>query len=115
MKCWCGSLNLRARLGSGEGWAPSTPGIRPRAAAPAARLRKVRRAVSFVKDFRAKFRDIARDPLLYRLRPEIGDEARLAAVGNYAILFRVLGESVRIERVTYAGRDLTGALDPSSS
>ena len=30
----------------------------------------------------------------------------MAAVGNYAILFRVMGKVVRIERVVYGGRDL---------
>lgn len=65
-----------------------------------------RRAVTFVGDIRAKFLDIQRSPLLYRLRPDIGNEARMATVGSYAILFRVTGNAVRIERVTYAGRDL---------
>lgn len=72
-----------------------------------------RRALTFVLEIRAKLRDIQRNPLIYRLRPDIGDEARLATVGNYAILFRMLGEAVRIERVTYAGRDLAATFDPS--
>lgn len=72
-----------------------------------------RRALTFVLDIRAKFRDIQRNPLIYRLRPDIGDEARLATVGNHAILFRLLGDAVRIERVIYAGRDLAATFDPS--
>ena len=47
------------------------------------------------------------------MRPDIGEEARMATVGNYAILFRVIGEVVRIERVTYGGRDLPAMFDPS--
>jgi hypothetical protein len=31
----------------------------------------------------------------------------MATLGNYAILFRVAGEVVRIERVIYGGRDLS--------
>ena len=74
-----------------------------------------RRAVTFIQDIRAKFRDIQRNPLIYRLRPDIGEGARMATVGNYAILFRVFGEGVRIERVTYAARDLAVALSPAAS
>lgn len=50
-----------------------------------------RRAVAFIQDLRAKFRDIERSPLIYQLRPDIGDGARMATVGNYAILFRTAG------------------------
>ena len=72
-----------------------------------------RRAVTFIQDIRAKFRDIQRNPLICQLRPDIGDEARMASVGNYAILFRVIRAAVRIERVTYGGRDLPATFDPS--
>ncbi len=70
------------------------------------------RAVTFIQDIRAKFQDIARSPLIYQLRPDIGDQARMATVGNYAILFRAIGDNLRIERVTYGGRDLPTLLDP---
>lgn len=36
----------------------------------------------------------------------------MATVGNYAILFRVMGEVVRIERIVYGGRDLPGIFEP---
>ena len=64
------------------------------------------RAVTFIQDIRAKFLDIQRSPLIYQLRPDIGEEARMATVGNYAILFRLIGEVIRIERIVYGGRDL---------
>ena len=64
------------------------------------------RAVTFIQDIRAKFLDIQRSPLIYQLRPDIGEEARMATVGNYAILFRLIGEGIRIERIIYGGRDL---------
>ena len=70
------------------------------------------RTVTFIKDIRTKFFDIQRNPLIYQLRPEIGEDARMATVGNYAILFRVMGEAVRIERVTYGSRDLPSVLEP---
>ncbi len=65
-----------------------------------------RRAVSFIQEFRKAFRRIGLNPLLYQLRPDIGEDARLAVVGRYVILFRVDDEIVRIERVVFGGRDL---------
>lgn len=70
------------------------------------------RAVTFIQDIRRKFGEIQRNPLIYQLRPEIGEEARMVTVGNYAILFRVMVEVVRIERVAYGGRNLPGVFDP---
>jgi plasmid stabilization system protein ParE len=65
-----------------------------------------RRAVTFIHEIREAFDRIGRDPLHYQLRPDVGHEARLAVVGNYAILFRIDDRSVRIERVVFGGRDL---------
>ena len=72
-----------------------------------------RRAVTFIQEIRAKFQAIQRTPLLYQLRPDIGEDARMASVGNYAILFFVSGDVVRIQRVAYGGRDLPGVFDPA--
>jgi len=64
------------------------------------------RAVSFLREIRAQILAVGQNPLLYQLRPEIGEGARMAVVGRYVILFRMIGETVRIERVVYGGRDL---------
>ncbi len=72
-----------------------------------------RRAVSFIQEVRVKFQDIQRAPLLYQLRPDIGEQARMVTVGHYAILFRLTGDSVRIERVVHGSRDLPGDFDPA--
>jgi len=64
------------------------------------------RAVSFVREIREEFRKIGQSPLLYQLRSDIGEDARLAVVGRYVLLFRILGEVVRVERVVFGGRDL---------
>ena len=64
------------------------------------------RAVEFIREIRDEIRRIGKNPLIYRLRPEIGEEARLAIVGRYVILFRIRGKVVRIERVVFGGRDL---------
>ena len=69
------------------------------------------RAVTFIQDIREKFFAIQRDPLIYQLRSDIGEEARMATVGNYAILFRIVESLVRIERVVYGGRNLPGFFD----
>ena len=70
-----------------------------------------RRAVSFVREIRAKFRQIGKGPLRYRLRPEIGRDARLAVAGQYVILFRVIDSVVRVERVVFGGRNLPEVLE----
>lgn len=70
-----------------------------------------RRAVTVIQTLRMKFYDLQRNPLLYQLRPDIGEEARLASVGRYAILFRIIEDIVRIERVAYGARDLPTVLD----
>jgi toxin ParE1/3/4 len=64
------------------------------------------RAVTFIGEIQDKVQNIGKAPLHYQLRPEIGDEARLATVGQYVILFRVQGRTVRIERIVFGGRDL---------
>ena len=70
-----------------------------------------RRAVTFIQEIRVKFRDIQRSPTLYQLRPDIGEDARMATVGRYAILFWITEHAVRIERVVYGGRDLPGIFE----
>jgi plasmid stabilization system protein ParE len=65
-----------------------------------------RRALSFVREIRAEIRRVGKDPRLFRLRPEIGEGARVAVFGRYVILFRIVGKAVRIERVLWGGRDL---------
>jgi len=65
-----------------------------------------RRAVTFIQEFRDAFQRIGDNPLIYQLRPDIGEDARLAVVGRYVILFWIDHDSVRIERVVFGGRDL---------
>ncbi|HUY81723.1 MAG TPA: type II toxin-antitoxin system RelE/ParE family toxin [Acidobacteriaceae bacterium] len=69
------------------------------------------RALTFIREIRAEIRAIGRNPLLYRLRPEIGEDARMAFRGRYVILFRIADKRVRVERVVYGGRDLAPLLE----
>jgi toxin ParE1/3/4 len=64
------------------------------------------RAVSFIREIREELRLVGQNPMLYQLRPEIGEDARLAVVGRYVILFHIVDEVVKIERVIFGGRDL---------
>ena len=64
------------------------------------------RAVLFIRRIWRAILKIGEQPFLYQLRPEIGEGARLAVVGRYLVLFRVVSGAVRIERVVYGGRDL---------
>lgn len=72
-------------------------------------------AMRVLRQLRARMKEIAKQPLLYRLRPEIGAEVRLATVGNYVILFRIRHDMVRIERVVYGSRNLLAVLENSEN
>lgn len=69
------------------------------------------RAVTFIQEMRERIRAIGANPFLYRLRPELGESARMATMGNYVILFQILDDWIRIERVVYGGRDLDALLN----
>jgi plasmid stabilization system protein ParE len=70
-----------------------------------------RHAARMLRLLRARIKEIARNPRIYRLRPEIGAEARLATLGNYVILFRIRQNTVRIERVVHGSRNLLPMLE----
>jgi plasmid stabilization system protein ParE len=74
-----------------------------------------RQAARVLHALRARMKEIARQPQLYRLRPELGAEARLATMGNYVILFRIRRDAVRIERVVHGSRDLLSILDETEN
>jgi len=65
-----------------------------------------RHAARTIRLLRSRIKEIAEQPEVYRLRPEIAPDARLATVGNYVILFRIRQTTVRIERVVNGSRTL---------
>jgi plasmid stabilization system protein ParE len=69
-----------------------------------------RQAARVLRALRARMKEIAKQPQIYRLRPEIGAEARLVTVGNYVILFRIRQNTARIERVVHGSRNLISIL-----
>lgn len=74
-----------------------------------------RHAARMLRVLHARMKEIAKQPSIYRLRPKLGAEARLASVGNYVILFRIRQNAVQIERVLHGGRDLLPLLEESES
>lgn len=74
-----------------------------------------RHALRVLRLLRARMKEIAKQPELYRLRPELGADARLAVVGQYVILFRIRRDAVRIERVVHGARELMPLLSESES
>jgi plasmid stabilization system protein ParE len=68
-------------------------------------------AARMLRVLHVRMKEIAKPPQIYRLRPEIGAEARLATVGNYVILFRIRQDTVRIERVVHGSRNLLPILE----
>jgi plasmid stabilization system protein ParE len=70
-----------------------------------------RHASRLLKMIGSRIHEIAIQPELYRLRPEIGPEARLAVLGQYVILFRIRANAVRIERIVHGSRDLVQILE----
>ena len=70
-----------------------------------------RQAARLLRLLRSRMKEIAKQPQIYRLRPELGAEARSATVGNYVILFRIRQNAVRIERVVHGNRDLLSILE----
>jgi len=65
-----------------------------------------RRAVTFIREIRAEIDRIGQGPQLFQLRPDIGEDVRLAVIGRYGILFWIDGDVVRIERVVQGNRFL---------
>jgi toxin ParE1/3/4 len=65
-----------------------------------------RRALSFIRQIRAQILALGHRPLRFRLRTGLEEDARVALVGRYGILFRIRDDVVRVERVVYCAHDL---------
>ena len=62
------------------------------------------RAMSFVQEIREHCERIAKGPRTYAKRPELGDEIRACAHGNYMIVFEPFEDSARVLRVLHGAR-----------
>jgi toxin ParE1/3/4 len=74
-----------------------------------------RQAIRMIRLLRERMKQIAVQPQLYRIRPELGPDARLASAGQYVILFRIHRNTLRIERVVHGSRDLFPMLDETEN
>ncbi|MGO9435479.1 MAG: type II toxin-antitoxin system RelE/ParE family toxin [Terracidiphilus sp.] len=74
-----------------------------------------RQAIRMLRLLHERMKQIALQPQHYRVRPELGPDARLASAGQYVILFRIRKDTVRIERVVHGGRDLLRMLDETKT
>ena len=63
-------------------------------------------ALSFLREIREQILALGHRPLRFRLRTELEEDARVALVGRYGILFRIRDDAVRVERVVYVAHDL---------
>ena len=63
-------------------------------------------ALSFLREMREQILALGRRPLRFRVRTELEEDARVALVGRYGILFRIHDDAVRVERVVYVAHDL---------
>ena len=63
-------------------------------------------ALRFIQGLRGQCQKIARAPLAYVARPELGDGLRSCAHGRYVIFFRPSTEVVRIERILHSAMDI---------
>lgn len=73
------------------------------------------RALSFIRELRTQCQRIAANPPGYRLRPELGEDIRSCAHGNYVIFFVATPEAVTIIRVLHGARDIPTVLAPDDS
>jgi toxin ParE1/3/4 len=64
-----------------------------------------RRAVTFVRELRAHCNSICHFPLSYPLRPDITENIRSSAYGNYVIYFVADDDIVLIIRILHGARD----------
>lgn len=68
------------------------------------------RAVTFIREIRSQCERIARVPLSYRARPELGAGIRTCPHKRYVIVFKPEKTRVLIVRVLHGARDIDSIL-----
>ncbi len=66
------------------------------------------RALSFVREIRSRFSDIAERPYSFPAHDEWGTDLRSAVHGRYHIIFAIIDDVVHIARVIHGARDIDG-------
>lgn len=69
-------------------------------------------ALRFTQRLRSRCRDLAQKPFeMGRLRPELRDDLRSMAFGNYVIFFRYVGETLEIVNILEGHRNIDAFYD----
>jgi toxin ParE1/3/4 len=68
------------------------------------------RAAAFIAELRAHCRRLVDFPVAAPLRPDIGEDLRMAVHGRYLILYVVHPDLLEVRRVVHGARDLDGML-----
>lgn len=64
------------------------------------------RALSYLREMRAKIASLGEFPQASPLRPEYGPNVRVVLHGVHMIFYRVFDADIRIERVLHTARDV---------
>ncbi len=70
------------------------------------------RAVSFIRELHVQCQRSVASPQGYRLQPELGDDIRFCAYGQYVIFFGATREDITIIRILPGARDIPAILAP---
>ena len=63
-------------------------------------------AIRFIDELRVQCQRIAKAPMAYVARPELGEGLRSCAHGRYVIFFSPDAKVVRVERILHSARDV---------
>lgn len=69
-------------------------------------------ALQTVRKLQEQCKRIAKSPMAYVARPELGDRLRSCAYGRYVIFFQPGEDLVRIERILHSALDIRSELFP---
>lgn len=64
------------------------------------------RAASFVREIREKVQKLSVSARAYRSRDDLAEGLHAALHGRYMIVFRILENEIRVERIVHGARDL---------
>ncbi len=69
-------------------------------------------ALQLIRKLQEQCKRIAKSPMAYVARPELGDRLRSCAYGRYVIFFQPGEDLVRIERILHSALDIRSELFP---
>ena len=70
-------------------------------------------ALQFIRKLQEQCKRVAKSPMAYVARPELGERLRSCAYGRYVIFFQPGEDLVRIERILHSALDIRSELFPA--